>query len=324
MYEREMTTAVAAVEQACQLCRAVSATLVTAETLAKRDRSPVTVADFGSQAVVGYALSQAFPHDPMVAEEDSAELRGGGGDLTACVAKHVRTVLPALDKDSIVKAIDHGASSGGKIGRFWTLDPIDGTKGFLRGEQYAVALALIEDGVPVLAVLGCPNLSAGPAAPPGVILTAVRGQGVVQRATDGTVSTAVRCSGRGQPEEAVLCESVESAHTAHGASAAIAGRLGVSAPPVRMDSQCKYAVVARGEADVYLRLPTSADYREKLWDHAAGWLLVREAGGKVTDVDGRPLDFSCGRTLLGNRGVVVTNGPLHQAVLAAVQVELGR
>ena len=90
-------------------------------------------------------------------------------------------------------------------------------------------------------------------------------------------------------------------------------------PAVRLDSQAKYAVVARGEADVYLRLPTRADYREKIWDHAGGVLVVEEAGGQVTDIDGLPLDFTHGRELSANRGVVVTNGRLHDDVLRTIR-----
>jgi 3'(2'), 5'-bisphosphate nucleotidase len=86
-----------------------------------------------------------------------------------------------------------------------------------------------------------------------------------------------------------------------------------------MDSQAKYAVVGRGEAEIYLRLPTSADYREKIWDHAGGVLVVEEAGGRATDVDGRPLDFTRGTELSANRGVVVTNGSLHDAVLGSLR-----
>ena len=98
----------------------------------------------------------------------------------------------------------------------------------------------------------------------------------------------------------------------------VAARLGIAAPPLRMDSQAKYAVVARGEADIYLRLPTRADYREKIWDHAAGVLIVAEAGGTVTDIHGKPLEFHHGRELVANRGVVVTNGRLHDRVLEAI------
>jgi 3'(2'), 5'-bisphosphate nucleotidase len=87
---------------------------------------------------------------------------------------------------------------------------------------------------------------------------------------------------------------------------------------VRVDSQAKYAIVAQGEASIYLRLPTRRDYREKIWDHAAGSIMVEEAGGRVSDVTGRPLDFSRGRRLEDNRGVVATNGPIHDAVIRVV------
>ena len=98
----------------------------------------------------------------------------------------------------------------------------------------------------------------------------------------------------------------------------MAARIGITAPPFRMDSQAKYAVVARGEADIYLRLPTRADYREKIWDHAAGALIVTEAGGVVTDSAGRPLEFRQGRELAANRGVVVSNGRLHAQIIEAI------
>jgi hypothetical protein len=98
--------------------------------------------------------------------------------------------------------------------------------------------------------------------------------------------------------------------------------LGITLPPVRLDSQCKYAVVARGEASIYLRLPTRPGYEEKIWDHAAGCVIVKEAGGAVTDVRGRPLDFSRGSTLALNSGVVASNGVLHYRVLDAVRAVL--
>jgi 3'(2'), 5'-bisphosphate nucleotidase len=76
--------------------------------------------------------------------------------------------------------------------------------------------------------------------------------------------------------------------------------------------------IARGDASIYLRLPTIKGYEENIWDHASGWLLVREAGGTVTDARGAQLDFSLGRTLKNNSGVIATNGHVHAAVLAAV------
>ncbi len=96
--------------------------------------------------------------------------------------------------------------------------------------------------------------------------------------------------------------------------------LGISTQAVAMDSQAKYCVLASGKADLMLRLlsPSRPDYREKIWDQAAGLLVVTEAGGMVTDLDGKLLDFSVGRTLANNRGVLASNGLLHPAILQAL------
>ena len=129
----------------------------------------------------------------------------------------------------------------------------------------------------------------------------------------------VSSSSAEDPAEVPFCESVESGHSSHGDAERVAAILGITAEPVRMDSQAKYAVVARGDADLYLRLPTRPGYVEKIWDHAAGWLVVTEAGGRVTDVHGTDLDFSRGSRLESNRGVVVSNGRLHDPVLRALR-----
>ena len=309
---------------------------ISPEVLAKRDKSPVTIADFGSQALICRTLAEAFPGDPVIAEEDSAELRlPENAALLEQVLRHVRAARsePAARRPSpsmleqVCRWIDHGG--GGEYSeRFWTLDPIDGTKGFLRGEQYAVALALIVDGRVVVAALACPNLPVHRETNRrrlGCIFHAVSGQGAYVASpgrAEGVAPTPERLtvSRRDRAADARFCESVESGHSAQGDAAAVAARLGIMAPPLRMDSQAKYAVVARGEADIYLRLPTHADYREKIWDHAAGALIVAEAGGTVTDIAGRPLEFHHGRELAANRGVIVSNGPTaSRRVLEAIR-----
>ncbi|HSW45709.1 MAG TPA: inositol monophosphatase family protein, partial [Phycisphaerae bacterium] len=162
-----------------------------------------------------------------------------------------------------------------------------------------------------------------PDGPRGCLFVAVRGEGVLMRGLADPVERPVTVSRETDLSRASICESVESGHSSHDHAAAIAERLGVKGRPVRMDSQCKYAAVARGEASIYLRLPTRADYEEKIWDHAAGWMVITEAGGQVTDVCGRPLDFSVGRTLRNNKGVVATNSRLHGPVVAAAREVLG-
>ncbi len=324
-YETEKVAAVDAVEKACLLCVAVQRRLVAGAALEKGDKSPVTVADFGAQAIVSHLLALEFPHDPLVGEEDAAALREHE-EMRGKVVESVRAVLPDLHDDEILTAIDRGTHQGGRKGRHWTLDPIDGTKGFLRLDQYAVALALIEDGEVVLGVLGCPNLphsADDPDAGRGCIFWAVKGEGARWRPLGQTGTSPLFVSPVADVAEARFCESVEKAHTSQSDSAQVAERLGITRPPYRIDSQCKYAAVARGDAAIYLRLPTRADYVEKIWDHAAGYRVVTEAGGRVTDIHGKPLDFGLGRGLSSNQGVIVTNGPLHDEVVAAVGAILG-
>lgn len=326
MYAKEIAVAVAAVNAAGRVCRAVRTDLVNSDTTTKQDRSPVTVADFASQAVICRALKEAFPGDPVVAEEDAAWLRGEDGRaLRDTVREHAALAVPGWSGSAMLDAIDHGCARGGATGRFWALDPIDGTKGFIRGDQYAIALALIEDGQPVVGILGCPSLpmrgvgiDVG-----GCVLAASHNGGTRMVAMGADDWTAVRVCDAGRASDTVLCEPFEKGHTAQGTSARIAERLSVRGAPVRLDSQAKYAVVARGEAGAYLRLPTRPGYEEKIWDHAAGYVVVTAAGGVVTDVTGKALDFSRGRTLSANKGVVVAAASLHTEVLAAVRAELG-
>jgi HAL2 family 3'(2'),5'-bisphosphate nucleotidase len=321
--QAELEAAVAAVRDAATVCLSVQKNLITAATLEKKDRSPVTVADFASQALVCASLAESSAIAAVVGEEDAAELREAGAEQTRDkVVEHVRGVRGA--HVSVEQALDWidlgGVTPDASTDRYWTLDPIDGTKGFLRGEQYAIALALLEQGRVQLGVLGCPNLP-GPDGQPGCLLTAIRGEGariqpLSAKGLDGAQE--IRVSDITDTAAARFCESVESGHSDQDQSAQIAQALGIREEPVRVDSQCKYAIVAQGQAQIYLRLPTRKDYREKIWDHAAGLIVVEEAGGRVTDVRGQDLDFSHGRKLENNAGVIATNGPIHDRVLEAV------
>jgi len=319
-YQLELKAGIEAVRAAANVCRAVQANLITADTLEKKDKSPVTVADFAAQAIVCAHLLKALPNDLMVGEEDSAELRADEeASLRASVVQHVaEQVGSEADEAQVLAWIDHGSADGSQP-RYWTLDPIDGTKGFLRGEQYAVALGLIENGEVVLGVLGCPNLKVGDHQ--GALFTATKdGGATMYRLFDETdQGQAIQVAQVTSASQARFCESVESGHSNQSESAKIAELLGITGEPYRIDSQCKYAAVARNDASIYLRLPTSETYREKIWDHAAGKLIVEAAGGTVTDMHGKPLDFSLGRHLDNNKGVVATCGAIHDEVINAIQ-----
>jgi 3'(2'), 5'-bisphosphate nucleotidase len=318
-YERELIAGVTAVRRSAYACRSIQPRLDASDAFQKADSTPVTAADLASQAVAVTTLAELMPGDRVVAEEDARDLRTEAcAALRRVVVEHASGALGrALGEDEVLDAIDKGKAEPSAV-RYWTLDPLDGTAGFLRGGQYAVALALIDAGQVVVGVLGCPMLD------DGVLFAAVRGCGAtVQPLWHDAGPVRIQVSDTVNPALARFCESVESSHSNHAAAAGIAGRLGITSTPIRMDGSGKYAMVARGDADIYFRLPTRADYRERIWDHAAGVICVEEAGGHVTDVDGHPLDFTRGRTLAANRGIVATNGRLHEQVLRAVRQDRG-
>lgn len=344
-YQQELKIALLAVQRAAILTKRVFIEKAKG-TVSKDDKSPVTIGDYGAQALIIHAIRKAFPQDQVVGEEEAKSLRDNDNLRTQIWDLVKGTRLddasaeaeiggPIQTEQDMLQAIDDGNSAGGNKGRIWALDPIDGTKGFLRGGQYAVCLALMVDGDVKVGVLGCPNLPVDDGAPldakigedassegKGVLIAGVEGQGATSRPlTAGALASPIKISMRSLPAltEATFCESVEAGHSSHGDQAAIAAKLGITKPSVRMDSQAKYASIARGAGDVYLRLPVSATYQEKIWDHAAGDLIVREAGGSVTDTKGERLDFSIGRTLAKNKGVVASPKPLHAQVVKAVR-----
>ncbi|HAH47535.1 3'(2'),5'-bisphosphate nucleotidase [Gimesia sp.] len=325
-YESELKTALAAVKQASLICRSVQSA-ITDEVLEKKDKSPVTIADFSSQAVICRELLQAFPADPVIGEEDAAELKESENRefLEKIVSELNAAGVPDTTPAHVCSWIDHGGAKT-YSDRFWTLDPIDGTKGFLRKEQYAVSLALIVEGKIVLGVLGCPNLPCpAEGTVTGTIYYAVAGQGsfaMPLEQNNSQASVPIHVTKTPDFSESRFCESVESGHSSHGHSQQIAEQLGIEKDPRRLDSQAKYAIVGQGEADIYMRLPTRAGYREKIWDHAAGVLLVEEAGGTVSDIHGKPLEFNQGYELSNNQGVIVTNGLLHPKLIQTLN-ELG-
>ena len=318
-YKNELEIALYAVNKACGLCANVQHKLVASDTLNKSDKSPVTIADFGSQAVINLVLGKEYPNDDYVCEENSDQLRLEESlELRNKVHSNVRKLFSNVSEEEMLNAIDLGAGKCDYKGRYWTLDPIDGTKGFLRGDQYAIALALVLKGEVVLGVLGCPNMDYSEG-DKGVIYYGVKGSGAYALSIKTGEVKGINVDTVSSADKAVFCESVESAHTAHGQSAEVAKKLKVSSEPYRIDSQCKYAAVASGMASVYLRLPTRPGYQEKIWDHAAGKIIVEESGGEVTDITGKALDFSRTYQLSENSGVVATNGILHRTFIEAIE-----
>ncbi|HBE20194.1 MAG TPA: 3'(2'),5'-bisphosphate nucleotidase [Cyanobacteria bacterium UBA11149] len=335
LYELEKEIAIKAVTSAAKLCEAVrkeqsttdGGNQNTVKHFIKPDRTPVTIADLGTQAIICQALAAAFPEDSIVGEEDSRLLQQPESRARLIqITDYVKREIPHATPELVTDWIDRG--NGTISSRYWTIDPIDGTKGYIRGGQYAIALALVEGSEVKVGVVGCPALPltfAQPDSPTGVIFVAVRGQGTTMIPLNGGSPQLIRVNSATSETNfnmlhQRMVESIELTHGNLSLEAQVGKSVGLNTPSLRLDSMAKYCVIARGEAALYIRLPSPllSPKRQNIWDHAAGAIAVEEAGGKVTDMYGRPLDFSCGSKLLNNQGTIASNGDIHDAVLAAV------
>ncbi|PIN22618.1 Salt-sensitive 3'-phosphoadenosine-5'-phosphatase HAL2/SAL1 [Handroanthus impetiginosus] len=362
-YSKELNVAVRVVHMACSLCQKVQNQFLSTnsdQVKSKDDDSLVTVADWSVQAIVSWMLSEVFggQNISIVAEEDIQTLTKSESSsllgmvvnaVNECLAEASRFGLQApgkaLSASQILDAISRCNSHGGPSGRHWVLDPVDGTLGFVRGDQYAVALAMIDDGEVIIGVLGCPNYPLKddglnkysqqnlvmlkiPSGEVGCVMYTMKGTGKVwmqpllpcdKRLEWPNSAVRIRVSSVDDPALATFCEPVERTNSNHSFAAGVANTVGLRKKPLRVYSMVKYAAIARGEAEIYMRFARSG-YKEKIWDHAAGVLLVQEAGGVVTDAGGRPLDFSKGIYLEGlDRGIIACCGiKLHEKIIGAV------
>ncbi|CAN7023757.1 unnamed protein product, partial [Brassica rapa subsp. trilocularis] len=336
-YDEMLAAAKKAVSLAARLSNEVRKSLLVSDVWNKSDDSPVTVADYGSQAVVSIVLERELKNEPvsLVAEEETGELRKKGSEVfLEGITKLVKDTLaseesyadsPPLSTEDVLNAIDCGKSEGGCSGYHWVLDPIDGTRGFVRGEQYAVGLALLVEGKVVLGVMACPNLPLASVVCEtdksskenvGCLFFATSGSGAYVQPLEGnSLPQKVGVSSNENLEEAKFLESYHKPIPLH---SSIAKKLGITASPVRMDSQAKYAAVSRGDAEIYLRF-TLSGHRETIWDHAPGFIITTEAGGVVCDAAGKSLDFSKGKYLAHKTGIIVTTKKLKPCVLKAVR-----
>lgn len=310
----------AAARVAARVCRQVQGeSTLSGVPEAKTGDEPVTIADYAAQAILLHTIARVAPTHSVLAEESSAHLRTQGESTRRRVHELVTQALrEPLDFEGVCALIDHA----GKDATYaWAIDPIDGTRGFIRRDQYCVAVALLERGVPILSVLACPNLAQDPASAQGhkgVLFHAIRGQGAFAAPLEGGTPRRIHVRDVTDPSAMRILASVESAHGDPVLIDRVVRDLHLGGL-VRIDSQVKYGALARGDAEFYVRPRNHPDRRENVWDHAPGVLLVTESGGKATDLDGKELDFTTGRKMLNNRGVLVSHGPWHAMLIGALE-----
>jgi 3'(2'), 5'-bisphosphate nucleotidase len=212
----------------------------------KDDRSPLTAADLAAHECIVAGLERLAPDIPVLSEESAQD-----------VPALVRRQWP----------------------RMWLVDPLDGTREFVkRNGEFTVNIALIDDGVPVLGVVQAPVT--------GVLWHGQRGRGAFRR--DGDVDTAVSTRA---PATAPLRVAASRSHRDERTEAFMA-RMG-EVEPVGIGSSLKFCRLAEGAMDVYPRFgPTSE------WDTAAGQCVLEAAGGVVVDPRGRALRYNQRDTIL--------------------------
>ncbi|KAF9738415.1 hypothetical protein PMIN06_009667 [Paraphaeosphaeria minitans] len=361
-YREELAHALRVVHAASVLTKSVLRSLknnLSAET--KADDSPVTIADFAAQALIISALHAVYPADAFLGEESADQLRKNEGlaervwqlvqharssDVQQREKAHARMVLPAT-KEEMLDVIDRGTNAQ-LAGRVWVMDPVDGTATFMTGNQYAVCLCLLVDGVQQVAAIGCPNLRVDPRNPGnvrvheelvdnsgfGVVLSAIRGEGTYVRTMlrDGLeepckIELRSSTGGKENKDLDFIESALGSTSLSQPEHKAVAEDLGAKWPgTVIWSQQMKYVALTLGATDVMLRLPLDKVRYTHVWDHAGGQLLFQEVGGIIRDIDGASIDFSHGRRILGdnNYGMIATQPGVFERVNEAVKAVLAR
>ncbi|MBD9373363.1 3'(2'),5'-bisphosphate nucleotidase CysQ [Rhizobium sp. ARZ01] len=211
----------------------------------KDDQSPVTEADERAEAIILAQLAAAFPDIPVVAEESVAAGR-----------------VPNI--------------AGG---RFFLVDPLDGTREFIdRRDEFTVNIALIDDGTPVAGVVYAPALRIA-------FSGAVGHAEKIEFGPDFSIlgRRAIGCRTRGDKLTAVVSRSHSDPQTD-----VFLERNGIS-DHRSVGSSLKFCLLAEGLADVYPRFGRTME-----WDTAAGDAILRAAGGRLSQPDGSP--FIYGKT----------------------------
>ena len=202
----------------------------------KEDTSPVTEADLASHGVLVTHLAHLLPGCQVVSEEDPASL---GFRQSA--------------------------------GRFWLIDPLDGTKEFIaRNGEFTVNIALIEEGRSTLGVVYAPAIDA--------LYWGGAGLGAFRCIGGETTAITVASARAGEAHRMVASKSHLNEATRDMIDCL--GRVTL----VQAGSSLKFCRMAEGEADIYPRLAPTCE-----WDTAAGQAVLQGAGGVVVDLQGRPL-----------------------------------
>lgn len=266
------------------------------DVIQKGDDTPVTYADLAVQTYIISRIKENFPHDKIIAEEDDVYMN----DDTKVIISECFSEL-GIDVVNVRELLNY---RGKPAERKWTIDPIDGTQGFIEGLVYAVGIGLMEGNVPKMCAIGVPNYKDDQT---GLFYTE-EGQGSMAAIGNGPFHK-IEVSDRSQLDEITFCQSLhydkpwvsEFADNVH-----IPNR-------IKMDSMAKFCMIADGKADLYIK-PVDPDHSFS-WDYLPGDLLIREAGGMVTDNNNLSIKFDNKLCKWSEPAIIASNGVIHEEVL---------
>ncbi|KAI0846029.1 carbohydrate phosphatase [Daldinia vernicosa] len=346
-YSKELRVAIAAIQSAAKLSQAVIS-VEDKGVIEKDDLSPVTVADFAIQALLTATIHHAFPHDKFVGEESAADLRAN-----PVLLDRVWRLLRRLEDDQakslcklpetpdqMCEMIDwcgFGEPGGPQAGRVWVFDPIDGTKTFVRGEAYAINVALLQGSSQVLSVVGCPTISANAVAPitntsvdptgRGCIVFAVKGHGTYTRALIASSLDEAQVRRIEPHTEAESSQALRPVSCYNMLDSGVDDVHQLIMDKLNIENRgcdllawvLRWVALGIGLANMTIWIYKQRSRTGKIWDHAGAMLLFEEVGGKITDIDGKPIDLGVGRKMSANHGFVAAPKALHATVLDTVQ-----
>ncbi len=266
----------------------------------KQDSTPVTLADLATQIFIISELKREFPDDSIIAEEE--------GSL---IDKNSEKIIRKCFEDLGIKVQnikDLVNYRGRPSERQWSVDPIDGTQGFVEGLSYAVGIGFMRKSDPKSCAIAVPNYDENGLA----IFTAEKGQGA--KASYGEkIFKPIHVSKQNEIKKVRMCHSL---HYNLPWVIEFSEKAGIN-DIVQKDSMLKYCMVADGSVDLYIK-PLKPNHAFT-WDYMPGDLLVREAGGKVTDLNNEPLKYEGEECIWTAPGIVSSNGILHEKVIDSLK-----
>ncbi len=268
----------------------------------KQDDSPVTLADLASQIYIISQIRKKFPEDHIVAEEENIDLID---NENRDMILHCFDELSMKITNNLIELLKYKGSSSK---RTWTIDPIDGTLGYEKKLWYAIGLGLMISNEPQVSAISVPNYNSIETA----VFRAIKGYGA-EMSYDNRSYSKIHVSNSSDLSKFRLYHSL---HYDEPWVMEFASKNKVKNHK-QIDSMAKFCKVADGTADLYIK-PLREDFSFS-WDYVPGDLLVREAGGMVTYLNGDNLEYKGKLCLVKSPGYVVSNGILHNEVLMRIE-----